>query len=47
MLGFFPKPLLDVINPATDTTLQYVQQTDPPATVGAPEPGAAAEGTNP
>jgi NADH-quinone oxidoreductase subunit M len=47
VMGFFPKPLLDVINPATDTTLQYVQQTDPPATVGAPEPGAAAEGTNP
>ena len=28
-LGFFPKPLLDVINPAVGHTLQQVGQTDP------------------
>ena len=28
-LGFFPKPLLDVINPAVDRTMQQVGVTDP------------------
>ena len=32
-LGFFPKPLLDVINPAVSSTLTQVGQTDPPPTV--------------
>ncbi len=37
-LGFFPKPLLDVVNPAVGHTLQEVGQTDPAPTVagGAP-----------
>ena len=40
VLGFFPKPVLDVINPAVSRTLQYVGVTDPaPA-----HPGTAAEG---
>ncbi len=28
-LGFFPKPLLDVINPAVERTMQQVGVTDP------------------
>jgi NADH-quinone oxidoreductase subunit M len=28
-LGFYPQPLLDVINPAVDTTLEHVNETDP------------------
>jgi NADH-quinone oxidoreductase subunit M len=41
-LGFFPKPLLDVINPAVDNTLKQVQVTDPrPHT-----PVAAVEGSS-
>ena len=28
-LGFFPKPLLDVINPAVDATMQQVDVQDP------------------
>jgi NADH-quinone oxidoreductase subunit M len=28
-LGFYPKPLLDVINPAVERTLEQVGQTDP------------------
>ena len=43
-LGFFPKPVLDVINPAVDHTLQQVGTTDPPPTAG---DGNAAEGTSP
>ena len=31
VLGFFPKPLLDVINPAVDHTMAQVASTDPPA----------------
>ncbi|MEO6886756.1 MAG: NADH-quinone oxidoreductase subunit M, partial [Jatrophihabitantaceae bacterium] len=30
-LGIYPKPVLDIINPAVQTTLQYVHATDPPA----------------
>jgi NADH-quinone oxidoreductase subunit M len=41
VLGFYPKPVLDVINPAVGRTLQSVQQTDP-------EPELpVAEGTSP
>ena len=29
VLGFFPKPLLDVINPAVDHTMSQVGKTDP------------------
>ncbi|MEP7370515.1 MAG: NADH-quinone oxidoreductase subunit M, partial [Dermatophilaceae bacterium] len=32
VLGFYPKPVLDVINPAVDRTLHYVGVTDPAAT---------------
>jgi NADH-quinone oxidoreductase subunit M len=36
-LGFFPKPLLDVINPAVDRTMQQVGVTDPGPRVPAAE----------
>ncbi len=36
VLGFYPKPLLDVLNPAVERTLQYVGVTDPAPTVPAP-----------
>jgi NADH-quinone oxidoreductase subunit M len=39
VLGFYPKPVLDVINPAVARTLQYVGVTDP-----APTHPVAAEG---
>ena len=29
LLGFFPKPVLDLVNPAVDRTLQIVGVTDP------------------
>jgi NADH-quinone oxidoreductase subunit M len=32
-LGFYPKPVLDVVNPSVNTTLQHVQKQDPPPTV--------------
>jgi NADH-quinone oxidoreductase subunit M len=32
VLGFYPKPVLDVINPAVDKTLQIVGVSDPAAT---------------
>ncbi len=38
--GFYPMPLLDVINPTTDTVLEQVGVTDEPPTV----PGAREEG---
>jgi NADH-quinone oxidoreductase subunit M len=28
-LGIYPKPVLDIINPAVKQTLHYVHQTDP------------------
>ena len=40
VLGFYPKPVLDVINPAVATTLQYVGVTDPVATYPAAAVGA-------
>jgi NADH-quinone oxidoreductase subunit M len=44
VLGFYPKPVLDVLNPAVSRTMQQVHATDPAPTV-AVQP--AAEGTNP
>ena len=41
-LGFFPKPLLDVINPAVARTMQQVGVTDPEPV--SPPAGTAAEG---
>ncbi len=32
-LGFYPKPVLDVINPATETTMTYIGKTDSPPDV--------------
>jgi len=40
VLGFYPKPALDMINPAVARTLQYVGVTDPPATSPAAAEGA-------
>ena len=40
VLGFYPKPVLDVINPAVTRTLQQVGMTDP-----APTHGTAADGS--
>ena len=40
VLGFYPKPALDVINPAVARTLQYVGVTDPAATHPAAAEGA-------
>jgi NADH-quinone oxidoreductase subunit M len=35
VLGFYPKPALDVINPAVDQLMQYTGTTDPaPAVEG-------------
>ncbi|MDT0200704.1 NADH-quinone oxidoreductase subunit M [Nocardioides sp. AE5] len=34
LLGFYPQPMLDVINPAVESTMQYVGVTDAPPTVG-------------
>jgi NADH-quinone oxidoreductase subunit M len=43
-LGFYPKPVLDMINPAVARTMNYLHVTDPqPVTPAA----TAAEGTNP
>jgi NADH-quinone oxidoreductase subunit M len=39
LLGFYPKPLTDVINPAVKATMQDVGKTDPKATVGTVEAG--------
>jgi NADH-quinone oxidoreductase subunit M len=44
VLGFYPKPVLDVLDPAVSRTMQTLQVTDPRPTV-AVQP--AAEGTNP
>jgi NADH-quinone oxidoreductase subunit M len=41
-LGFFPKPLLDVINPAVDRTMHQVGVTDPEPVVPA---GTLSEGS--
>jgi NADH-quinone oxidoreductase subunit M len=43
-LGFYPKPVLDVLNPAVDSTMTQVGVTDPAPL--APVAGAADEGTD-
>jgi NADH-quinone oxidoreductase subunit M len=35
VLGFYPKPVIDLLEPAVTTTLQYVGVTDPAPTVTA------------
>jgi len=40
-LGFYPKPLTDVITPAVDATMQDAGWTDPAPTQGDGEPAAA------
>ncbi|HVN11442.1 MAG TPA: NADH-quinone oxidoreductase subunit M [Kineosporiaceae bacterium] len=42
-LGFYPKPVLDVLNPAVGRTMQQTHSTDPAPTVPGVQP--AAEGT--
>ena len=37
ILGFYPKPALDILEPAVDTTLQYVGVDDPPPSTEAAE----------
>jgi len=39
-LGIYPKPVIDVINPAVKATLQDVHQTDPPPASGTASGGA-------
>jgi NADH-quinone oxidoreductase subunit M len=41
VLGFYPKPALDMLNPAVSTTLQFVGVTDPAPTA----PTSAADGS--
>ena len=43
-LGFFPRPLLDVIEPAVASTLQHVGAEDPGPTIDEAASDAAAEG---
>ncbi len=43
-VGFYPKPVLDVISPAVSSTLEQVDATDPAPTV---DVGAPAEGATP
>jgi NADH-quinone oxidoreductase subunit M len=45
VLGFYPKPVLDVLNPAVERTMEQIGMTDPAPTVAGVEP--AAEGTTP
>jgi NADH-quinone oxidoreductase subunit M len=40
-LGVYPKPIIDVINPAVNATLQNVHQTDPPPAAGTAATGGA------
>jgi NADH-quinone oxidoreductase subunit M len=39
LLGFYPKPVIDVINPAVKATMHDVGKTDPKATAGTVEAG--------
>jgi NADH-quinone oxidoreductase subunit M len=44
VLGFFPKPLTDIIEPAVDHTLEQVGVSDPePAVAGVPASAAEEE----
>jgi NADH-quinone oxidoreductase subunit M len=45
VLGFYPQPVLDVLNPAIARTMNAVHVTDPAPTVAGPV--TATEGTNP
>jgi NADH-quinone oxidoreductase subunit M len=36
-LGFFPKPVLDVINPSVERTMSQVGQTDPQPSINVAE----------
>jgi NADH-quinone oxidoreductase subunit M len=42
LLGFFPAPILDVVNPAVDNLMTTIGMTDPPTTLST---GIALEGT--
>ncbi len=44
IIGFFPKPVLDVLDPAVERTLQYVGVTDPAP--DAPADAASTDGSN-
>ena len=44
LFGFYPMPLLDVINPTVDTTLQQVGVTDDAPVVAPGGPDSAEEG---
>ncbi|MFE3618074.1 NADH-quinone oxidoreductase subunit M, partial [Streptomyces anulatus] len=41
VLGFYPKPVLDLVDPAVGHTLSTIGKHDPAPTVPAPEAGAA------
>ncbi|HEX2893211.1 MAG TPA: NADH-quinone oxidoreductase subunit M, partial [Marmoricola sp.] len=41
IFGFFPKPLLDVINPSVDHTMSQVDRHDPAPTVAEQSPEGA------
>jgi NADH-quinone oxidoreductase subunit M len=43
VLGFFPKPLLSVINPSVDHTMSQVDKHDPAPTVADKTPEGAHE----
>jgi NADH-quinone oxidoreductase subunit M len=43
IFGFFPKPLLDVINPSVDHTMSQVDRHDPAPTVAEQSPEGAHE----
>ncbi|MFB7874285.1 NADH-quinone oxidoreductase subunit M [Nocardia sp. NPDC056064] len=43
VLGFYPKPILDLVDPAVGHTLSTIGQHDPAPTVPAPEAGAATQ----
>ncbi len=45
-LGFYPKPVLDVINPGTETTMSYIGVSDIPAVVGDQADATHGEETN-
>src|SRR5699024_3035149 len=38
-LGFYPQPVIDILEPAVETTLQHVGVTDPTSTVAVEEGG--------
>jgi NADH-quinone oxidoreductase subunit M len=46
-LGFYPKPVLDVLESPVQRTMQEAGVTDPAPTVPTMQPAAAAEGSNP